>query len=202
VFSVVAIVALSMVVGIGALVYRRRRRKKFDKEHVEAMANYRARILIDECDDVGFTLSRSNTNNSFYPSQKSTSEEMAPSSSAHMRSRTDHDELPIFLPAQLAQNTRQPEEYNPYRENPFNDRHATLSRFIRQPQDNTREPAEEHDDDTNSFSEESMYLEPPRLWPQMGQLPPAFGSPGSEIQLEFPRPALRVTNGLDDSIHA
>jgi len=171
---------------------------------------HRTRAPIDGSDDEDeFRPSRSNTDRSYHTSERGFSEEAASSSSAHIhmqeRPHPVGDDLPIFLPHHLAYNTRIPEEYDPYleQENPFNDRHAALSRFIRQPRDSTEQNnVQQNDKDNDDVSEESTYLRPPQLWPQLGQLPTAFGSPGSEIQLDFSRPTLRVTNGLDDSAHA
>lgn len=196
VFSVVAVVVLAAIIGVIALVYHRRKRKQFDLEHVEAMVGYQARAPIDGDDDD--PSSQGHSNPSFYPSQKTSSEEMPPSSATHfMQERHPHD-LPVFLPAHAS--ARPPEEYDPYRESPFSDYYVTTSfnnRYGSQPLDSEADRPRAAD----SGSDESSYshLEPPRRWPQLGELPPAFGSPSSEISVEYPRPALRVTNGFDDS---
>jgi len=199
VFSVVGVVALAMLAGIAALVYHRRKRKRFDMEHVEAMIGHQTRGPLDgEYDDDPSSQGHTATSHSHFQSQK-TSEETALSSSTHyMQERTS--DPPIFLPAHMS--ARPPEEYDPYGESPespFADYYASASnnRYGSQPLDTEAD----YDHNVENGSDESAYshLDPPRRWPQLGQLPPAFGSPPSETSMEYSRPALRVTNGLDDS---
>jgi len=197
VFSVVAVVTLAAIIGVIAFVYHRRKRKQFELEHVEAMVGYQARAPIDGDDD-GDPSSQGHSNPSYYPSQKTSSEEMPPSSAMHLMQERHPDDLPVFLPAHAR--ARPPEEYDPYRESPFSDYYVATSannhRYGSQPLDSEADqPRADNGSDDSSYS----HLEPPRRWPQLGQLPPAFGSPSSEISVEFPRPALRVTNGFDDS---
>jgi len=192
VFSVVGVVTLALIVGIVAVVYHRRKRKRFDLEHVEAMVGYQTRAPIDGDDDEDpSSHGHSHTNPSYY---KTSSEGMAPSSATHFMQERNHDDVPVFLPAHAS--ARPPEEYDPYREGPFSDYYVTTSanRYGSQPLDT--EADQEQKAESGS---DSSHLDPPRHWPQLGQLPPAFGSPSSETSVEYPRPALRVTNGFDDS---
>jgi hypothetical protein len=194
VFSVVGVVALAMIAGFAAFVYHRRKRKRTDLEHIEAMIGYQNRGPLDGEDDAepsshGHTA----TSHSYYPSQK-TSEETAPPSTTYFMQERTHDDLPVYLPSHMS--ARPPEEYDPYRDSPFADYHASTSnnRYGSQPLDT----GADYDYNVGNGSDES-HLDPPRRWPQLGKLPPAFGSPPSETSMEIPRPALRVTNGLDDT---
>lgn len=202
VFSVVGVVAAAILIAIIAMAIRRRRRRRLDIEHVEAMVGYAPRAPIDGDED--YISSHAHTNNTHYNSQKGSSEENMPSTSTHMTQQYPTDFL-AYLHPRLVQNTQQqsPEEYNSYREHqeynqyrehqdPFVDQHAEANHQVY--------AGHEEEPDAEDVSEESVYLEPPSPWPTLGQLPRAFGSPASEITLEFPqRQALRVTNGLDDT---